>query len=415
MKFKKTTLGNGLRIITVPMKGSPTATVLVVVEVGSNYESKEQNGLSHFLEHMMFKGTAKRPTALDISRELDGLGAENNAFTTSEFTGYYAKADKRHWKNLLEIISDIYLNLEKERGVILQEISMYEDLPQRKVWEVLDELLYGDTPAGRSIAGPPENIKKFKRENFIDYRNGHYTAEKTIVIIAGDISQSSALNEAKKYFKPIGKGKNLSKPKVKDTQTHPQMKILEKKTDQAHMVLGFRTFDASDKRIPAMTMLSTILGEGMSSRLFQKLREEMGACYYVRARHMENTDHGLFTIATGIDPTRSEEILKTLLDECHKLSEVLVTEGELNKAKELYIGHLNMGLETSDSQAEFVAEQEVTRRKIDTAKEVEKEIRAVKASEIQKLAKEIFRNDNLNLAVIGDIKNEGALKKVLKF
>lgn len=210
MKFKKKTLKNGLRIITVPVKGNPSVTVLVMVSTGSNYETKEENGLSHFLEHMCFKGTPTRKTALDISLEVDSLGAENNAFTNNEYTGYYAKAEKKHFKKLLNIVSDIYLNptipteeLEKERGVILQEISMYEDLPQRKVQEVFDELLYGDTPAGRSILGPKENIKRFTREDFLKYKSKHYVAEGTVVVVAGDVSDKQVEEEVSKLFKSI--------------------------------------------------------------------------------------------------------------------------------------------------------------------------------------------------------------------
>lgn len=171
MKYKKTVLPNGLRIITIPTHENPAVTVMVLVETGSNYESKQENGLSHFLEHMMFKGTTRRPTSLDISRELDGLGAQSNAFTSNEMTGYFAKAERKHLPKLLDIISDMYLNptlplaeLEKERGVILQEIAMYEDLPQSKVWDIFSTLVYGETPAGRTILGPAENIKRFKRE-----------------------------------------------------------------------------------------------------------------------------------------------------------------------------------------------------------------------------------------------------------
>src|SRR3990167_981003 len=214
MNFKKTTLPNGLRVITVPVKGNPSVMVLVMVETGSNYETKEQNGLSHFLEHMCFKGTTNRPQAKDIAVELDALGAENNAFTSHEMTGYYAKAAKKHFPKLFEIISDPYLNptltaedLEKERGVILEEISMYEDLPQRKVWEVLSRLMYGDTPAGRPIIGPRENIKNFTRQNFVDYRSRHYVASKTIVIVAGGVNEQTVLKETKKYFKYIPKHK----------------------------------------------------------------------------------------------------------------------------------------------------------------------------------------------------------------
>jgi predicted Zn-dependent peptidase len=422
MKYKKTTLQSGLRIITVPTKGNPAATVMVLVEAGSNYESKDHNGLSHFLEHMVFKGTAKRPTALDISKELDSLGAENNAFTMTEMTGYHSKSDKRHWKKLLEIISDMYLNptfpgddLEKEKGVILQEISMYEDIPQRKVWYTLIELLYGDAPAGRPVIGLAENIKKFTREDFINYRNTHYTAEKTIVIVAGDVSHSTVEKEAKKHFKTIKRGKGVGKPKVKETQTAPALKVFKKKTDQAHMIMAFRGYEAKDKKVPDLSILAAVLGGGMSSRLYYKLREEMGACYYINVYHEEYTDHGLLTISTGVSAVRAEEVTKVILEECKRLATVPLTEGELKKAKEFYLGHLYMGLETSDALAGFYGDQEVSKHKLETPKDIEKRIRAVKAKDVQRLAQDIFRNEKLNLAIVGDIKEQSALKKALKF
>ncbi len=422
MNYKKTTLPNGLRVITVPTKGNPSAMVLVMVETGSNYETKAQNGLSHFLEHMCFKGTTKRPTAGLISKELDSLGAQNNAFTGEEYTGYYAKAAKKHFTKLMEIISDLYLNptlpagdLEKERGVILEEISMYEDLPQRNVWQVLSKLMYGDTPAGRPIIGPRENIKKFVRKDFVDYRNKHYVAGKTMVVVAGDVSEHAVLKEVERHFKNIPNGKRLSKVRVEENQRAPQLLVHKKKTDQCHMVMAFRTYGAKDKRSPGTDLLAEILGQGMSSRLFTKLRDEMGACYYVRARHEQATDHGIFAIATGINVSRTKEVVSVLLEECKKLTEVLVSSEELEKAKEHYIGHMYMNLETTDSLAEFYAEAEVVSHKPKTPYEIEKEIRRIKAKDIMRLAKEVFKNESLNLAVVGDITGQKSIKKALTF
>ncbi len=420
MNFKKITLPSGLRVITVPTQGNPSVMVLVVVETGSNYETKSQNGLSHFLEHMCFKSTTKRPKASDIARELDNLGAQNNAFTSNELTGYYAKAAKKHFIKLFEIISDLYLNptlpaedLEKERGVILEEISMYEDLPQRKVWEVLSELMYGDTPAGRPVIGPRENIKRFTRDEFAHYRAAHYVASKTIVIVAGDVSEKTVLTEVKKHFKDIPRHKRLSKLAVKEKQKSPRLLIHRKKTDQTHMVLAFRGYGAKDKRIPAIAVLVEVLGKGMSSRLFTKLRDEMGACYYVKALHEEYTDHGVFAISTGINVSRTKEVLKVLLEECAKLSKVPVSNEELQKAKEHNAGHLYMGLETTDALAEFYAGQEVSVGKLKKPQELEKEIRKVTAGDVMKVAKDIFKNEKLNLAIVGDISNEKMIKKAL--
>lgn len=421
MKFKKTTLPNGLRIITIPAKGNPAVTAMVVVETGSNYEKKNINGISHFLEHMCFKGTTNRPRSIDISKEFDSLGAQNNAFTGGELTGYYAKAEKKNFKKILSILSDMYLNptfpeaeLEKEKGVILQEISMNEDLPQRQVWHDFMKLVYGDTPAGRQTLGLVENIKKFKREDFINYRNKHYVAKGTLIVVAGDIAEKEVINEVKKQFKNISEEKKHNKEKVKDKQSKPELLVHHKKTDQAHLILGFRSFNAKNSKTSSLSVLSGVLARGMSSRLFQKLREEMGVCYYVRAGADPYTDHGYFGIFTGVDKKRIEEVIKVLLEECKKLITERVSEEELNKAKEYLIGNLYLNLETSDALADFYAEQEILKGSIKTPAEMEKDIRKVTSKDIQRVAKEIFQNKKLNLAIVGEVKNQNKVKDLLK-
>lgn len=422
MNFKKTTLPNGLRIITVPTKGNPAVMVLVMVETGSNYETKAENGLSHFLEHMCFKATTHRPNTKDIAMELDSLGAQNNAFTGNEYTGYYAKAAKKHFSKLFNIISDLYLNptlpqkdIEKESGVVLEELNMYEDMPERKVWDVLVELLYGDVPAGRTIIGTKENLKRFKRQDFINYRNKHYVASSTIIVVAGDVSEKAVLNEVKSNFKNISRVKKSSKLKVKEVQRSPALLVRKRETEQTHMVMAFRAYSANDKRIPTLALLAEILGKGMSSRLFSRLRDEMGACYYVKAGVDQFTDHGYLAISTGINVSRTKEVIGVLLEECRKLSENPASDDELNKAKEHYIGNLYMGLETTDSLAEFYAGQEVVSSQLKKPKEIEDKIRKVTAKDIMKVAKDIFRNDNLNLAIIGNIEDQKDIKKALSF
>src|SRR5574343_287559 len=207
MKFTKTILKNGLKVITVPMKDNPTLTVLVMVEAGSKYETKEINGLSHFLEHMCFKGTIKRPKAIDISRELDAIGSQYNAFTAQEYTGYYAKSDAKHFKKIFDVVSDIYLNstfpegeMEKEKGVIIEEINMYEDLPPRHVQDMMMELLYGDQPAGWNIAGEKKNIINMKRDDFVKYHKEHYVPSATTIVVAGKITEKQVSTEVHKIF-----------------------------------------------------------------------------------------------------------------------------------------------------------------------------------------------------------------------
>ena len=207
MKFSKKVFKNGLRVITVPMRDNPTITVLVLVEAGSKYEEKKVNGISHFLEHMCFKGTTKRSKAIDISKELDALGSQYNAFTAQEYTGYYAKSDAKHFKKIFDIVSDIYLNstfpeaeMQREKGVIIEEINMYEDLPQRHVQDLMMKLLYGDQPAGWNIAGEKKNILNMKRDDFINYHQKHYLPEATALIVAGEITEKQVMSEVNKIF-----------------------------------------------------------------------------------------------------------------------------------------------------------------------------------------------------------------------
>lgn len=419
--YKKKTLKNGLRIVVVPIKDAPSVTVMSMVEAGSEYETKDKNGISHFLEHMFFKGTQNRPTSLDISKEFDGMGAEHNAFTSNEVTAYYGKSASKNFEKILDIISDMYLNptfpevdMEKEKGVIIEEINMYEDLPQRKVHEVLNELMYGDTPYGWSIAGPKENISKMKIEDFLNYRKKHYVAEKTLIVVAGDVNPKVAFSKIERAFRNINCGERVKKNKYKESQDQSLVKVRGKETDQSHLALGFRAFDLYDKRMPVLKLLSTILGGGMSSRLFQKMREELGICYYIRAGINDFTDHGNFIISAGVDKSRIEDAVNGILSELRKIIKEKVSVGELRKAKDYLIGRMYLDLESSDSLAGFYGFQEIMREKIKIPKDVEKEIENVKVSDIQKVAKQIFVEKSLNLAIVGNVKDERSLKKLLK-
>lgn len=422
MHYQKKILKNGLRLITVPMKDNPTVTVLVLVEAGSKYEEKKNNGISHFLEHMCFKGTIKRPKALDISKELDSIGSQYNAFTAQEYTGYYAKSDAKHFRKIFDIVSDIYLNstfpeaeMQKEKGVIIEEINMYEDLPMRHVQDLVMELLYGDQPAGWNIAGKKENILKMQRENFVAYKKEHYVPSATTIVVAGKISEKEVLAEVKKVFGSIPTSLKSQKIKVKEKQTKPEILLKFKQTDQTHFVLANRTYDLFHKKNAILTVLSAILGGGMSSRLFQKLREEMGVGYYVRSYNDSYTDHGFFQISAGIDNKRVVEVIGAIIEECNKLKKNLVSSEELNKVKQFLIGNMKLSLESSDDLANFYGGQELLKKEIKTAEQKAQEIQKVSALEIRKLTRDIFKNEKLNLALIGPIENVEKIKEVLKF
>ncbi len=422
MKFNQTKLPNGLRVITVPMVDNPAVTVLVMVETGSKYEKKQTSGLSHFLEHMMFKGTPKRPTALDISKELESLGAQYNAFTTQEFTGYYAKVSKEHIDTALDVVSDIYLHpllnekeIEKEKGVIVEEIRMYQDMPHRHVQDLFLELVYGDQPAGWNVAGNETTVKSFTRNDFAKYISEHYVVESTIVVVSGSFDEKETLEKIEKAFANISTDAKNKKELVNEVQAKPEITLKFKETDQAHIVLGVRSFGARDKRDTALKVLSILLGGGMSSRLFQKLREEMGVGYYIHSSHDAYTDHGLFTISTGIDTSRIDEVISTLISECKKIITEEIKEEELQKVKDYVSGSFKLGLETSDSRAEYCAIHEILDGKVDDPEvEVEK-INQITVEDIKNIAKEIFVDEKLNMAIIGPYKDKQKFEKLLTF
>lgn len=420
MRHKKTVLKNGLRIITVPMKDTQTAIGMVLVEAGSQYEDKKINGLSHFLEHMCFKGTNTRSGA-EINNELDGMGAESNAFTGSEYTGYYAKAHSKKIPKIIDIISDIYLNstfpqedIDIEKGVIIEEINMYQDLPQRTVWDVWNSLLYKNQPAGMTILGPKENIESLKHKDFSDYHKKHYVPKKTVFIVAGNIDEKEIIKQIKRTFENMPSGKVVKKEKVIDKQKSPEIKIQYKNTDQTHLIVGFRAFDLKDKRNTDAKMMAAVLGKGMSSRLFRRMRDELGMCYYTRADLDTMTDHGFFVVSSGVNNARAEEAVEVILDEFKKLKNELISDAELKKAKELTIGRAAIGLESSDAVADYFGGQELHHLKIQSTKERTKKIKAVTAKDIQKLACEIFTKDRLNLAIVGPFKDENRFKKLMK-
>ncbi len=417
--FQKFTLKNGLRVLLLRQKAARTVTLLVLVEAGSKYENKEKNGISHFLEHMMFKGTKKRPTPLAIATELDRIGGQSNAFTSHEYTGYWIKADAKHFELVLDIISDIYLNsifdekeIEKEKGVVIEEMNMYFDTPQRHIWDLWMELLYGDQPAGWPIVGNRETILQLTRSDIIEYVKSHYLAPHSVVVVSGDFAQD-VVEKIEGYFGNIPSGSGNPKPKVYETQNQPAIKLYSKKTDQAHLILGVRAFSLFDDRRYALALLSTILGGGMSSRLFQRLREELGMAYYVGAVADLFTDHGYFAAYAGVDIKRTEEAVRVILEEFQKMINDKVPEEEIQKAKDHIRGSLILNIETTDELAAFFGPQEILRKPIQTPEEYLAKIENIDCSEILAVAKDIFLTQNLNLALISPHENSENFLKIL--
>lgn len=408
MNHIKKTLDNGVRVILAPMNNTKAVSVVVLAGVGSNYEPKELNGISHFLEHLFFKGTKSRPRPGDINKALDRLGAEHNAFTSKEMTGFWVKAADKYFDEGLDIVSDILINplfkeeeLEKEKNVIIQEISMYEDMPQRKIFEVWDELLYPNQPAGRSIAGTKKIIDSITRHDILNYRKKHYVSENIVVIVAGNFDPISAFKKVEKIFKKIPRGKPSSKKSVIETQKSPIIKIANKETDQTHIILGTRSFGLFDERKYALGILSVILGGNTSSRLFSEIREKSGLAYYVSAMSEQLSDSG-YTIARAGIPLNS---LKTT---CKKIVKIMgdfrakeISEKELKFAKDYLRGTMALGLESSDEVALFYGEQELFYKKIMEIDEIWKKYEHVSVKDIFAVSKIIFKPSKVGLAVIG--------------
>ncbi|HEU5114997.1 MAG TPA: pitrilysin family protein, partial [Candidatus Paceibacterota bacterium] len=312
MRFTKTILKNGVRVVAVPMAGNPTVTVMVTISTGSFYEKPEQAGLSHFLEHMCFKGTERRPSALHITSELDSIGALYNAFTAKDVTGYWAKADTKHFGRIGDIVADIFKNstfpekeIEKEKGVVMGEIDMYADDPQEKIGDAILHHMYKGYPAERDVLGTKESVRRISRADLVAYRATQYTGPNTVVTIAGGMTQEEMLSWATANFSDLSDTQPQPEFPTHDRdQAAPETVFLDKDTDQAHIILAWRTFDRNDPDRYAARLAKNILRGGMSSRLFIKLREEMGSGYYVTASQALHATFGFFALSTGTSHDR---------------------------------------------------------------------------------------------------------------
>ncbi len=423
LAFEKYLLPNGVRVVLMPDRQAVSTIVQVLVEAGSKYETKKLNGISHFVEHMVFKGTKKRPSTKIIAEEIDNVGGQMNAFTGQEETGYWIKTPAFHSELALDVVADIFLNpllkqeeLEKERGVIIQEIAMYEDMPMRKVEDVFGKLVYGDQPAGWSIAGPVQNIKKMQAKDLQKYMQKKYLPQKTVVTVVGNFAVDKMKQNIEKLF---GNKKEVQKMerrrKTLEKQNKPSLKIENKDTDQTHLILGFRSFNRFDKRRYIASLLSTVLGGGMSSRMFLNIREKEGLAYYIHTSSDLSLDTGLFTVQAGVAKENLEKTVKLILKEIKKVIDKPISDKELQKAKEKIEGSTTIGLETVQAKAGFLGNQELFQKDIKNIDYILKQYDKITSADVQKIAKYIFKNSKLNLAIIGPHqKDKQKLKKILK-
>ncbi|HLD21657.1 MAG TPA: pitrilysin family protein [Patescibacteria group bacterium] len=408
-------LKSGIPVILAPMKGTQVVTALILFKVGSRHENARNNGVSHFVEHLFFKGTEKRPTTLDISRELDGVGADFNAFTSKDWTGYYVKVASRHTRLAVDILEDILFHplfdqneIDRERGVIIEEINMYEDNPMVTAEEMVEELLYGKHhPLGYRIAGPKENIQRMSRQEIIAYRDEHYHPGNMVVLLAGNLPKNIK-QLVWKYFSEIPKRKQKTPiyKKFEFTQKAPRILVHKKNTAQAHLALSFPGPTHLSKQLVVANVLSTVLGGSMSSRLFIHVRERQGLCYYIRSSVNPYEDMGAITIQAGFDKTRIHQAILAIIEQLKFMRSSFVSSEELQRAKEFLIGKMSLRFEDSENVASWLGSQALFHKKIKMVTDIEKEIQSVTAQQIIQLAKKIFVSSNSNLAIIGPFQKQ---------
>lgn len=407
--YHKSTLPNGVRVVTGPMTGVKSGTLIMSYEVGSRHEQEPVAGVSHFLEHMLFKGTEKRPDPKQISEEIEGVGGVLNAATSREGTSYWFKAPSSHFASGYEVLADIVRNsvideaeLDKERLVILEEIRSVQDAPDELVHDVIDEVVWGDEPVGRSIAGSEETVSGIDRAAMVDFWQRNYTPDRLVIASGGDVRHEEVVALTEQYFGDLrGIGTPDEMSETQEDQRESRVRLVERETEQAHLCIAMPALSYATERRYVQSTLEAILSSGMSSRLFQEIREKRGLVYSVYGYFRPYFDVGQGVLYAGTDLERIEETVEALVGELRKLRDEPVPEDELRRTKELRKGRLLMGFEDSRSVAGWIGSQEATYGEIKTPEEVMAKIEAVTAAEVQELAHELFQPARMNLALIG--------------
>lgn len=411
------TLPNGLRVVLIDTKSFPTLTTLLLVGAGSRYENEKNNGIAHFFEHMAFKGSKKYPNTFVISSVIEGLGGVFNAFTGKDHTGYWIKATVEHFDTIIDVLSDMIMysflreeEIEKEKGVIVEEINMYEDTPSRRVGELFESLMYRGSPLGFDIAGSKSTVRSFSRQTFVDYMDSLYFPHNAVLVVAGGLTIKNSEFRIQNYLKKIedkfgkwGGKKDVGFEKFSLNQTGPKLFIKHKKTEQAHFCLGYPAFSFTDPRRYALSILATILGGGMSSRLFIEVREKRGLCYYISTGRELYHDTGNIVTQAGIvnDKDKIKEAISVVQDEQNKIMKGDLKKEEVTRAKELLKGRLLLSLEDSSNVASYFGTKKLLEDKIESPEQAIKILEKVTSEEIITLAKQIFRPDKSNFSLIG--------------
>ncbi len=417
--YTLTTLKNGLRALTLNMPGRESISVAVWVGVGSRYESGAQSGISHCLEHMVFKGTAKR-SSRDIRQSIEGIGGVLNAFTGEESTCYFVKLLPQHLKTGLDVLADIVFNarldakeLEKEKAVIIEEIKMYKDLPSHEVQEIMSHLLWPDQALGRPIAGSANTVSGISQKALTSFRNSYYQNPNIVVSVAGDIQHPAFLEAVENTFNSKTKFEKSGFPKVVISNDTPKVSIQTKQTEQTHLVLGMRTFSRFHPDRYKLALLNVILGANMSSRLFEEVREKKGLAYEIRSGAGFYHDCGYLSVNAGVENKKALEAVRVILGEFAKFSKKSVSESELTRAKDFFLSQLLMALEDSLDHLLWAGERVIDANLLPDRQKIQESIKKVTPHDIMEVSRKIFSNDNLHLAMIGPVTDQvqEALKK----
>lgn len=418
--YQVTRLKNGLTIVTAEMPHMSSVSLGLWVGVGGRYEPPELNGASHFIEHLLFKGT-KRRSARQISQDVEGIGGYLNAFTGEEMTCYHSKARHDRFDELVDVLTDMFLNskfdpaeINKERGVIKEELSMYLDQPQYRVQELLNEILWPDQPLGRPLTGTEKTLDGLTRSRLVGYQRDYYVANRTIFAAAGRLKHKQVVNALSRLAQRFPQGKRPQFVPATNAQTRPNVRLLTKETEQTQIALGIRTASRHDRRRFALRLLNTVLGENMSSRLFQVVREDRGLAYSIYSSLSYFDDVGTLTISAGLDVGNVQKTLKLVMQELGRATRELLSPAELRRARDYVIGQIDLGLESTDNQMMWLGEQIVGYDKIISPEEIKQRIAEVKAVEIRAAARDFFRPERLNLALVSPLKSDRGLAALLK-
>lgn len=419
----KTTLTNGLRVITQKIEGTKAVTALVLVKAGSRWETPEINGLSHFLEHMFFKGAKKYRNAKAVSEAIDSVGGEFNAFTGKEYAGYYVKVASEQVELAMDVLSDMMLyarfdqeEIDKERGVILEEYNMYQDTPMYQVAWNYERAMFGDQPLGWDEIGTKENIRSFDRDDFVAYKNALYVPENMVLCLSGAIDDNKATDLAEKYFHLDAKETGREMAAFDAERAGGQkVSLQEKKTEQAHLVCGVPGLPAEHEDYYVLKVLAAILGGNMSSRMFHAVRESKGLAYYISTGTENYLDTGTLYTRAGVDVTRIDDAITAILEEYDKIRYVEVPEEELKKGKEFLKGKLTLSLEDSENLAQMLTRHELLYDQVKTYNDIAKGIDAVTAADVKRVAEQLLIEDALHLSVIGPYNDEARFENLLHF